>query len=724
MIDLDQTVSFKRRVFVIDLFCGAGGTSIAIHESKTSLEVVACINHDENAIRSHKANFPDCIHFTEDIRTVGLSPLVNMVHSLRIKNPGCLIAVWASLECTNHSKAKGGLSRDADSRSLAEHLFRYLDAINPEFVWIENVTEFLDWGPIRIKEGKNSTENYCELQIDKKDEYVFVPDKTRLAEYYNEWRDGMKAYGYDYDYGVLNAADHGAFQSRKRYFGQFAKYGYPIVFPEATHAKDPDKVKNKILKKWKAVKHVLHLNDEGISIFARKKSLSENTLKRIFNGLVKFVAKGDKQFIQKYFSGRSMGKVASSGTVTTFGGQTLGTTNFIQKNFSGNPAGRVSSIEDPAGSITTIDHHSVVKCIPASDIFLSRYNSGSPDDKVKDLESPIGTITTSNRHSLIKCVILSAYYGNGTNTSIEEPCNTLTTNDRFAQVSAKFLVDYQYKSNAHDLDKPCPTVTTKDKFSPVTTHFITSNFTGGGQNNSIDDPSPALTTVPKHNVTEVQYMLDNQYGKSNPQSIDQPSSTVTSNPKQNLIEIRPWLMNMNSSTSPSKSLDEPSPAVTQRTHRVVTVESPEAWIMNTAYNNVGKDLNEPAPTVTASKRHHYIVNPQWGTSGVRSTEDPSATIIARMDKAPPYLVSAEEGSFGLIVYEDDCETIVDIKMRMLNIPELLAIQGFPSTYRLMGNTTQKKKCIGNAVEVTVGKALFRALDAAIQGMEEENVLVS
>jgi DNA (cytosine-5)-methyltransferase 1 len=67
--------------------------------------------------------------------------------------------------------------------------------------------------------------------------------------------------------------------------------------------------------------------------------------------------------------------------------------------------------------------------------------------------------------------------------------------------------------------------------------------------------------------------------------------------------------------------------------------------------------------------------------------------------------------------------IVDIKMRMLNIPELLAIQGFPSTYRLMGNTTQKKKCIGNAVEVTVGKCLFRALDAAIQGMEE-NVMVS
>lgn len=222
-----------------------------------------------------------------------------------------------------------------------------------------------------------------------------------------------------------------------------------------------------------------------------------------------------------------------------------------------------------------------------------------------------------------------------------------------------------------------------------------------------------------------------------PQSVEQPSSTVTANPKQNLITIRPWLMNMNTSTGPSKSIEDPAPAITQRTHRIISADVPDAaWIMNTAYNNVGKDLEEPCPTVTASRRHHYIVNPQWGTSGVRSVEDPSATLIARMDKAPPYLISSEEGSYGIVVYEDDCETtvkikwfmamygIVDVKMRMLNIPELLAIQGFPSTYKLTGNTTQQKKCIGNAVEVTVGKCLFRKIDAAIQSMETQNVMVS
>ena len=39
------------------------------------------------------------------------------------------VVLWASLECTNFSRAKGGLPRDADSRTLAEHLFRYIEDV-------------------------------------------------------------------------------------------------------------------------------------------------------------------------------------------------------------------------------------------------------------------------------------------------------------------------------------------------------------------------------------------------------------------------------------------------------------------------------------------------------------------------------------------------------------------------------------------------------------------
>lgn len=69
----------------IDLFCGAGGTSTGVELAKDEngqkiAKVIACVNHDANAIASHAANHPDALHFTEDIRTLELSPLVEHVN--------------------------------------------------------------------------------------------------------------------------------------------------------------------------------------------------------------------------------------------------------------------------------------------------------------------------------------------------------------------------------------------------------------------------------------------------------------------------------------------------------------------------------------------------------------------------------------------------------------------------------------------------------------------
>ena len=115
------------RLLYIDLFCGAGGTSTGVNtaciDGSPCAEVIACVNHDAQAIASHAANHPRALHFTEDIRTLELQPLRDHVARCRAQHPDALLVLWASLECTNFSKAKGGLPRDADSRTLAEHLF-------------------------------------------------------------------------------------------------------------------------------------------------------------------------------------------------------------------------------------------------------------------------------------------------------------------------------------------------------------------------------------------------------------------------------------------------------------------------------------------------------------------------------------------------------------------------------------------------------------------------
>lgn len=108
-------------LFVIDLFCGAGGLSEGVEAARLDgnkcAKVVCCVNHDKNAILSHDANIPDALHFIEDIRTLELSPISTIVERIRQLYPDAMIMLHASLECTNFSKAKGGQPRDADSRT-------------------------------------------------------------------------------------------------------------------------------------------------------------------------------------------------------------------------------------------------------------------------------------------------------------------------------------------------------------------------------------------------------------------------------------------------------------------------------------------------------------------------------------------------------------------------------------------------------------------------------
>ena len=243
-------------LFVIDLFCGAGGLSEGVEQAilngKKCAKVVCCVNHDKNAILSHNANIPDALHFIEDIRTLDLTSVIAIIRRIRVLYPNSKIMLHASLECTNFSKAKGGQSRDAGSRTLAEHLFRYIEAIDPDFVQIENVEEFMSWGPLIVKTAKTKEGAlYCPCNIEKtknkkqkgqprKEKWVLsaqmIPDPAKKGIYYKRWVGEVKQYGYHFEKRILNSADFGARTSRSRFFGIFAKEGLPIIFPQPTHS--------------------------------------------------------------------------------------------------------------------------------------------------------------------------------------------------------------------------------------------------------------------------------------------------------------------------------------------------------------------------------------------------------------------------------------------------------------------------------------------------------
>lgn len=402
------------KLLYIDLFCGAGGTSTGVNSArfndKKCAKVIACVNHDKNAIISHAANHPDALHFTEDIRTLELSLLVSHIQKCRRKYPDALVVLWASLECTNFSKAKGGKPRDADSRTLAEHLFRYIETINPDYIQIENVEEFMSWGDV--------DENGKPISMDKGKSYI-------------RWVQNVKSYGYTFDYRILNAADYGAYTSRKRFFGIFAKTGLPIAFPEPTHSKDGGN-----LEKWKPVKEVLDFEDEGESIFNRKKPLVEATLERIYAGLIKFVAGGKDAFIVKYNSMNKSGKYVPPSidepcpTVATQNRLGVAHISFLSKQYSGHPNSKNTSVDEPTGTITTIDHHAMI----TAEKFIINYRF---NNKGHSIETPAPAICTVGQIGVASCSFIDMQYGNGTERSCEQPAPTLTTKDKCSLVTVK-----------------------------------------------------------------------------------------------------------------------------------------------------------------------------------------------------------------------------------------------------------------------------------------------
>ena len=421
MASLKQQIEYIKtcpdyRIFAIDLFCGAGGETTGIERAVCDgvkcAKVIAAVNHDANAIASHSANHPNVLHYIEDIRTLNLGGLEELVRTVREYHPNSVLLLHGSLECTNFSKAKGGQPRDADSRTLAEHLFRYIEALNPDYIYIENVEEFMCWGDLD-ENGKPVSK-----------------DKGRL---YVKWVKNVCKYGYSFSHRMLNSANYGAYTSRTRFFGIFAKGSLPIVFPEPTHCKNGKQDMFGNLKPWKPVKEVLELEDEGKSIFDREKPLVDRTLERIYAGLIKFVAGGKDAFLVKYNSMGQGGKYTPP------------------------------SIDDPCPTVATQNRLGVAKVQ-----FLCKHFSGDPSGKNVSVDGPCGTITTKDHHSVVSTQFIDAYYGNGHEHSIELPSPTITTVDRFSLVTAdKFLMNPSYTSSGGSVDNPCFTLVARmDKVPP------------------------------------------------------------------------------------------------------------------------------------------------------------------------------------------------------------------------------------------------------------------
>lgn len=474
---------------IIDNFAGGGGASTGI-EMATGRHVDIAINHDPKAIAMHQANHPQTLHLCESVWDVNPREVVQ----------GRKVAlVWLSPDCKHFSKAKGGKPVEKKIRGLAWVAVRWAATIKPRVIILENVEEFVTWGPLITDENGNAR-----------------PCPKNKGREFNAFVNALKAHGYEVQYTELRASDYGTPTIRNRLFLVARCDGEPIVWPEVTHGNpNTEAVKSKRLKPWRTAAECIDWSIPCPSIFERKKPLADATNRRVAKGIMRYVVNAADPFI-----------------VNTRNGERAG-----QKP-------RVRSIDEPFWTVTAQgSQHALVTP------FISEHANAS-NQRNMPVDEPMRTLCAQVKggHFSVVAPMISTYYGEKSTNEVrgiplDQPLQTQTTENRHALVNA-FLTKFRTGAVGSDLDEPMHTITAGSgngrpagaghAMGVVTAHLMVNNTGHSGA--EVVKPMPTITTGLHH--AQVQAFLVKYYGTDGDLSITEPLHTITTKDRFGLVQIK------------------------------------------------------------------------------------------------------------------------------------------------------------------------------------------
>ncbi len=324
---------------IADLFCGAGGTSTGAVQAEQALGYrveLTAVNHWERAVATHEANHPEARH---------LCASVDSLNPRHLYPDGRLDILWASPECTHHSRARGGRPMNDQSRATAWCVTRWADALHPSCIMVENVPEFAEWGPL-AEDGK--------------------PVEGQKGRTFFAWVETLRSLGYVVDWRILCAADYGDPTTRRRLFVQAVRGDRRIVWPEATHTQEADLFGR---PRWRsAAAAVIDWSIPTPAIADRKRPLAPKTLARIREGLRRYA--GGPFVVAMEHKGRTVDACAPLPTVTCARGGAMGVAYLLPQQSDG----RLRPCTEPvptvaaAGAIAlVVEYYGTGQARPATD---------------------------------------------------------------------------------------------------------------------------------------------------------------------------------------------------------------------------------------------------------------------------------------------------------------------------------------------------------------------
>lgn len=488
---------------IVDNFAGGGGASTGI-ELALGRHVDIAVNHDPEAVRMHQANHPQTLHLCES---------VFKIDPLKVTAGRRVGLAWFSPDCTHFSKARGTKPRKKSIRGLAWVILRWATLVRPRVILLENVEEFLTWGPLAadgqpcpINKGRTFRTFRDALTTGIAADNPDIPEILEVLGADFPIARLVAGLGYAFEHREERASDHGAPTIRKRLFGIARCDGAPIVWPAATHGdpKRPD-FKKLRLKPWRTAAECINWDLPCPSIFERKRPLADATCRRVAKGIMRHVVDDPAPFIvplthhgeaardypltqpANTVTGANRGEMALvapilaehanasnprcnrvDGALRTQcanvkGGHFSLVSAFLAKHYGG-VVGQTAGAA--LGTVTATDHHSVVAA--------SLVGVGGRASQIEPRATlqPVQTVTSKGDTAIV-AAHLSKLRGDpdthAPGSRPDEPAHTVSAQgNHFAEVRAFLVKYYGNEKEAHELRAPIGTVTTRDRFGLVT----------------------------------------------------------------------------------------------------------------------------------------------------------------------------------------------------------------------------------------------------------------
>jgi DNA (cytosine-5)-methyltransferase 1 len=520
-----------KRARVADLFCGAGSLSIGVHDALVELgyrpEFVA-VNHWDIATRTYAMNHPGAKVYCTSLEAARPSDLVP---------GGSLDLVIAGVDCTFHSRARGGKPVTDQQRSSGWSVVNWCTELRVKRLLIENVPEYLRWGPVDVRTGK--------------------PIKSREGEYFRAFVAALKAVGFKrVEWRIINCADYGDATTRERLFIMAWQSSKPIPWPAPTHAKRGDLFG---AAPWRTARDCIDWSIRGASIFNRKRPLAPKTLARIAAGIVKF--NWPEPFLVILRNHCVARGIDLPLPTITAGGWHVGLVQpfVLKQHFRRDSA----SVDEPMPTVTTVPRVGIVEPFIATVAHGNEDHERDPNSRrCRSIDDPLQTIHAGGgKFAMVEPFVFPLNQGlerNRGHRPVSSPMPTITASGTDLGMVEPFILSQASGGSPREVCEPMPTIPAGGAHALIAPYY----GSGSGETcSSVNAPLPTATTKARFGLVMPVTRAGNRA-----RSVDDPLPTITTAQRGELAFITASFGERPTQDPRVHSIDEPAPTICATGH--------------------------------------------------------------------------------------------------------------------------------------------------------------